>query len=186
MARQRRCRRVRAEQAEANERLDVVGFERTEAMPDAVDLDFEQRLEPEHAAAAGAYDVHGLPHGRRSMLKRRGDGVSPDGECGGVARDEQAAVHAPASVSSASSFAAVRRPTGRLSIMAAGLVAHRPRQYAGSTVTLPPGVVLPLRHDTPRRRSTCATSSSPPIDWQASARHSLKTWVPGGSCRKSW
>ena len=119
-------RSVASQKAATHEVLHIFGLERTEPMAHSVDLDLEQRLEPQHAATTGAYELDCLSG--RFQLNRRSDFVGADGEGGGITRDEQAPRHAPAPFNNASRRVAVRRPTGRPSTIADGAVAHRPRQ----------------------------------------------------------
>jgi hypothetical protein len=63
----------------------------------------------------------------------------------------------------------------------AGDEAHIPKQYTGSRVTAPLAVVLCEAQ--PKVFSAKAMSASAPQAWQASARHTCTTCLPGALLR---
>src|SRR5262249_23295946 len=69
--------------------------------------------------------------------------------------------------SNSSNFWGDTRPQSSSSFITAGEQAQLPRQYTGSSVNSPSGVVS--WKSTPRRCFTCSVSTSAPIDWHDSA-----------------
>jgi hypothetical protein len=139
--------------------------------------DFDQRLEPDHAARTVAHQLDGNPASCRFFADGRGNGIGAEGQRGGITRDEDRRPHdADSSAAiSASNFSSVTRACSVVSSTCTdGPQAHKPRQYTGSSV-------IPL----PARRSrACSASASPPTAWQASAQQTRTTWRPGGVWRK--
>jgi hypothetical protein len=75
----------------------IVGFDHGNAVADAIDLDLDERLEPQHAAAAGAHDLD-LTTVRRNRARDCGsDIVGANRYRRGVARNEDLRGHTPTS-----------------------------------------------------------------------------------------
>src|SRR5262249_52732293 len=91
-------------------------------------LDLDHRLEPVEAARTGADDVNLDAAAAPSLHQRGGDGIGTDRDGARITRDIYPQLHFCASAISASSRSASSRPTTLPSRMAAGAVAHRPRQ----------------------------------------------------------
>ena len=112
-----------------------LGRHRAEAHPHPVPLDLDQRLDPDHAARAVADQRQGLAPARGLGADRLGHRIGAERAGGGVAGHPDP--HHARPPASASSPAAVARPTSRSSNCAAGPQAQRPRQNTGSSVSAP-------------------------------------------------
>ena len=101
----------------------VGGLEGAEGVADAVRLDLDQRLQPDHPARAVADDLDRDAGGLGGGADRLGHGVGAERAGGGVAGDEDLHHRSASAI-----VAGVARPTSRPSTSAAGPQAQRPRQ----------------------------------------------------------
>ena len=121
--------RLAVEHACIEQRVDIVRLDRPVADPALVGRDFDQRLQPIHAARAGADDLDvEAARSSKALQKRMRDFLGADAERAGIAGDENARAHACASFTSWSSFASSSMPNTCLSSMAAGEEWQSPRQ----------------------------------------------------------
>ncbi len=90
--------RLTAEEARLGEARDICRLERTEAPANALVLDLEQRLEPQHAARAVADNFSFRSRLLRRRCERRHQLVGADGDGGCIARHEKSQCHAVASL----------------------------------------------------------------------------------------
>ena len=120
--------RLAVEHAGIEQRVDIVRLDRPVADPALVGSDFDQRLQPIHAARAGADDLDVKPAVFEGFAEAMHDFLGADAKRAGIAGDENPRAHACASFTSWSSFASSSMPNTRLSSMAAGEEWQSPRQ----------------------------------------------------------
>ena len=120
--------RLAVEHAGIEQRIDIARLDRPVADPAFVGRHFDQRLQPIHAARAGADDLDIEAALLEGFAEAMRDFFGADAERAGIAGDEDARAHACASFTSWSSFASSSMPNTCLSSMAAGEEWQSPRQ----------------------------------------------------------
>ncbi len=136
------------EQASSNKAGNIAGFDRAIGHATVFGFHFHQWFEPERAPRAVANNVHVDPIGRRLLPDLFGNLVGAQGEGGGIAgykhvyrHDINSSGRVVSSSTRPSNLSVLMRPWISSFTRSEGPQAQLPRQYTGSRVNSPSGVV---------------------------------------------